>query len=109
VGYYKDEKQISKINHKENKRIARLLSVVGIDLCACGPSHSMKCDGKCRQAHCDGTNQVKCFECYRIDPYTVKPNKSDKPKRKWQDGKEQVSSRKIYKGKKEIRERKNSD
>jgi len=82
VGQDKNRKPTNKKDNKEAKRIARLRILIGIDLCACGPHLSMKCIGQCRDNHFDSkTGQVRCTECYRLDPREVKPAKSNKPRR----------------------------
>lgn len=66
-------KDIGREKKKKNTKAKRLKIVLGVDLCACGPNHKMKCDGPCREAHTDpNTGDVKCFELYQIDPKLTK-------------------------------------
>jgi hypothetical protein len=58
---------------KEIKREERLRRLLGVDLCACGGGHRLKCHGICRVAHTNsGTGRVECGEMYHIDYSVVK-------------------------------------
>jgi len=51
---------------KSEKRNERLRNLVGIDLCACGGGHKVKCDGICRQNHIKNNEGVKCPAVYQV-------------------------------------------
>lgn len=97
MGQSKNERQINRKAIKEAKRIARLLPLVGVDLCACGPIHLMKCSGKCRDAHFDNkTHQIQCGECYRLTSQEVKPPRAGKTRRTWRYGKQKPPPRRDH-------------
>lgn len=75
-------------NNKKDKKQERLHKFVGIDLCACGGGHKIKCHGVCRESHMDkGTAMVECGECYRIE--SQRQSTGDRrPRRTWKYGKQ---------------------
>lgn len=73
---------------KELKKIERIKRLFGIDLCACGGSHKLRCHGSCREDHTNsGTGEVECSECYRIDHATKRDDKKGR-KRTWKYGRQ---------------------
>lgn len=58
-------------NKKAIKRAARLRNLLGVDLCACGAMHTLKCEGVCRESHRDENGKVNCNELYHVDPRLV--------------------------------------
>lgn len=74
---------------REQKKIERLKRLIGIDLCACGGSHKLKCKGICREKHTkSNTGLVECGELYRIDKSEVKQGGGRRPKRDWKFGRQ---------------------
>jgi len=63
-------------NNKKKEKNKKLFSLLGIDLCACGASHTLKCFGICRETHINPkTKIVKCTSLYQIDVTELKTNK----------------------------------
>lgn len=62
------EKREKKVESgKKLRRIERLRRLSGVDLCACGGGHLLKCGGICRETHIDlSTKVVRCGEKYRV-------------------------------------------
>lgn len=58
----------NKETKKRKEKADRLRSLIGIDLCACGPLNHLKCHNACRKAHKDQHGQVVCTAKYQIDP-----------------------------------------
>ena len=84
-----EEKTASKKNNKELKKAQRLKVLVGIDLCACGGGHKLRCHGVCRESHRDArTGQIVCAELYNIQTSEVKSNDKKRPKRDWKYGRQ---------------------
>ena len=74
---------------REQKKIERLKRLLGIDLCACGGGHQLRCYGRCREAHTNlKIGKVECGECYQIDRSTVKQGGSRRPRRTWKYGRQ---------------------
>ena len=83
-----DEKGRNK-KKKEQKKIERLKRLLGIDLCACGGGHQLRCQGVCKESHTNPkTEKVECGELYQIDYSIVKQGKSRRPKRTWKYGRQ---------------------
>ncbi len=63
------EKREKKVESgKTRRRVDRLRRLAGVDLCACGGGHLLRCRGICRDTHFDGkTNDVRCDERYRVN------------------------------------------
>lgn len=75
-----------KREQKKNERLKRLL---GIDLCACGGGHQLKCSGVCRECHTNSNNgNVECSIAYRIEQSEVKQGNTNKPRRTWKYGRQ---------------------
>lgn len=53
---------------KQIKRAMKLKPLLGVDMCACGPTNQLKCEGVCRKMHTDKSGNVNCMELYHIDP-----------------------------------------
>ncbi len=71
----------------ERKKIERLKLLLGIDLCACGGGHRLRCHGPCRKCHTNSdTGNVECGEMYQIDHSVVKQGGTRRPKRDWKYG-----------------------
>ena len=74
---------------REQKRIERLKRLLGIDLCACGGGHKLRCQGICRECHTNSnTKKVECVAVYQIDRSEVKQSDSRRPKRTWKYGRQ---------------------
>lgn len=85
--------------NREQKKIARLMRLLGIDLCACGGGQKLKCQGVCREHHTNPkTGKVECVALYQVDCSEVKRNNSRRSKldRK-QDNKKNVDESKLAK------------
>lgn len=82
--------------NREQKKITRLMRLLGTDLCACGGGHKLKCQGLCREHHTNPkTGKVECAALYQIDCSEVKQHNSRRPKRDWkQDDKKNVDESK---------------
>ena len=62
----KTEKKVE--SGKTRRRVDRLRRLAGIDLCACGGGHLLRCQGICRNSHIDQkTQNVRCGERYRVN------------------------------------------
>ena len=73
---------------KKQKKIERLKLLSGIDLCACGGGHRLRCHGVCKEAHTNSkTREIECSECYQIE-CNVKPNDPRRQKRTWKYGRQ---------------------
>jgi len=69
---------------REQKKIERLKRLLGIDLCACGCGHQLRCHGKCREVHTNPKiRRIECGECYKIDHLAIKQGGPRHPKRTW--------------------------
>jgi hypothetical protein len=80
----KEKKYNENKSSKERKKDEQLKLLSGIDLCACGSGHRLKCSGICRKSHTDPlTQEVNCEEKYRIDE---RQSNSQRPKRTWKYG-----------------------
>ncbi len=67
---------LTRKNKKEIKRLGRLSSSRGKDLCAC---NGAACDSVCRENHKnDRTGVVQCPVVYRIDEGQFRKHKNDK-------------------------------
>lgn len=78
---------------RECKKLNRLKILVGIDLCACGGGHRLKCSGVCRECHTNSkSGQVECLAMYRIEQSEVKEGGSRRPKRSWKYGRQKEGS-----------------
>jgi hypothetical protein len=67
-----------KKTHSTGKgRSARLETLAGVDLCACGTNNSLPCAGSCRQTHLVGNGRfVRCNEMYQVElPWKRKDNR----------------------------------
>ena len=74
---------------REKKKIERLQRLLGIDLCACGGGHQLRCEGPCRECHRNpGAGNIKCEEMYQIDSSSVKQGGPRRPKRDWKFGRQ---------------------
>lgn len=52
---------------KTRRRVDRLRRLAGVDLCACGGGHLLRCKGVCRETHIDlKTQNIRCGEKYRV-------------------------------------------
>jgi hypothetical protein len=79
-----DEKGRNK--KKREQKIKRLL---GINLCACGSGHQLRCHGVCKKAHTNpSTGKVECGEMYQIDHSEIKLGGPRRPKRTWRYGRQ---------------------
>ena len=77
----KDELREQKRQKKQNKLLDRLKTKIGKDLCACGPSNYLLCEGICRKIHMDKHGNVKCPELYTINMGVFKKPKREKHQR----------------------------
>lgn len=78
----------STLKGKELKKTERLKRLFGIDLCACGGSHKLRCQGSCKENHTNPeTGEVECSECYRIDSPTRQDDKKGR-RRTWKYGRQ---------------------
>lgn len=78
---------------RKQKKIDRLIRLIGIDLCACGGGNKLKCGTVCREVHTNPkTGRVECDELYNIDCSELKRGKSRKPKRGWKFGRQKESN-----------------
>jgi len=74
---------------REQKKIERLIRLLGIDLCACGGGHRLRCQDVCRECHTNSkTGKVECGEMYQIEHSAVKQGGSRRPKRAWKYGRQ---------------------
>ena len=74
---------------REQKKIERLKRLLGIDLCACGGGHQLKCQGACKEAHTNPkTGRTECDERYQIDRSAVKQGGPRRSKRTWKYGRQ---------------------
>lgn len=74
---------------KERKRAEQLKLLLGMDWCACGNGHRLKCHGVCRESHVNPkTKRVECGELYRIDHSEVDKNDQRRSKRTWRFGRQ---------------------
>lgn len=74
---------------REQKKIAQLKLLLGIDWCACGNGYQLKCHGICRESHINiKTKRVECGELYQIDHSEIKQGGSRRPKRTWKFGRQ---------------------
>jgi len=74
---------------REQKKIERLKILLGIDLCACGGGHQLKCQGACKETHTNPkTGRTECGECYQIDRSVVKQDGPRRPRRTWKYGRQ---------------------
>ncbi len=81
---------------REQKRNERLKKLLGIDLCACGCSHTLTCAGSCRNSHINSnTGIVECGALYQIDHSLVKQGGPRKPKRTWKYGRQKEGNENI--------------
>jgi hypothetical protein len=63
--------------------------LVGIDLCACGGGHQLRCHGECRQHHTNPkSGRVECGELYQINDSNIKHDDSTRPRRAWRYGRQ---------------------
>ncbi len=69
---------LTRKNKKEIKRLGRLSSYRGKDLCAC---NGAACDSVCRENHTNGrTGTVECPVLYRIDESQFRKHKKGRDK-----------------------------
>lgn len=68
--------QTKKPNPNQNRKIARLKTLAGTDMCACHPMNQVPCSGACREAHLQG-RFVQCGEMYEVEL----PRRPQRPKR----------------------------
>lgn len=84
---------------REQKKIARLMRLLGVDLCACGGGDKLKCQGVCRKRHTNPkTGEVECVALYQIDHSEVKRHNTRRSKRDWKhDDKKSADESKLAK------------
>lgn len=74
---------------REQKRIEQLKLLLGIDWCACGCGHQLRCHGICRRSHTNAkTNMVECGELYQIDRSEIKQSGPRRSRRTWKLGRQ---------------------
>lgn len=73
---------------REDKKNRRLKRFVGIELCACGGGHKLKCEGECRDHHTKDNGLVECISIYKIDDSMIGKDKSKRSKRTFKYGKQ---------------------
>lgn len=74
---------------KEQKKNSRRKKGAGLDLCACGGGHQLKCEGICREKHTNSkTGCVECGELYQIENFIVKDDGLSQSKRNWKFGRQ---------------------
>ncbi len=57
---------------RKQKKTDRLKRLLGIDLCACGGGHKIRCKGVCRERHTNSkTGKIECVALYQIDNLVV--------------------------------------
>lgn len=96
---------------RERKRSERLGRLIGIDFCACGGGHQLRCKTICRHIHTNvRTGKVECDECYQIDDSDTNDRGRRRPKRTWKFGnqKDGNENKQIKQNRKEKLERDNS-
>jgi len=65
---------------KMSPKLQRLKSLIGVDMCACGPMNVLKCEGECRKKRTSDSGQVICSEVYQIDTSIFRQKKNKKRK-----------------------------
>lgn len=74
---------------REQKRTEQLKLLLGIDFCACGGGHKLRCHGACRESHTsEKTKRVECGELYQIDRSEANQGNSRRPRRTWKFGRQ---------------------
>lgn len=74
---------------REKKKIERLKRLLGIDLCACGGGHQLRCEGPCKERHTNsGDGNTQCEAMYQIDCSSTKQGGQRRPKREWKYGRQ---------------------